>query len=195
MQEIGVDVLVSAPQKGWSGSPCSGLVMLSPLAVERMQTSTSSSFACDLKKWHQIMQAFEDGGHAYHCTMPTDALVKFGTVIEEMKTIGFDKVCAMQQQLGDRTREMLEEKGFASVAAAGFKAPGVIVSYTSDAEIKNGSKFRAAGIQIAGGVPLMCDERDDFQTFRIGLFGIEKLQNIDRTVSDLATAIDQVLSQ
>ena len=190
MQRIGVDVLISAPQKGWSGSPCCGLVMLSAFGLERLELSTSTSFACDLKKWHQIMQAYENGGHAYHCTLPTDGLAKFALVIDEMKTIGFDKVSELQQQLGQRMREMLERKGFTSVAATGFEAPGVVVCYTSDPDIKNGKKFRESGVQIAGGVPLQCDERDDFQTFRIGLFGIEKLQNIDRTVNELEAAVD-----
>ena len=193
MKSIGIDALISAPQKGWSGSPCSGLVMLSDLGLERMEATKSSSFACDLKKWHSIMQAFEGGGHAYHCTMPTDALLKFNDVINEMKSLGFDELRQMQQTLGDRTREMLEEKGFCSVAANGFKAPGVVVSYTSDPQIKNGAKFRDAGVQIAGGVPLACDERQDFQTFRVGLFGLEKMQNIDRTVQSLASAVDTVL--
>lgn len=191
MEKLGVDILISAPQKGWSGSPCCGLVMLSAQAVERLDQTTSSSFACDLKKWHQIMQAYESGGHAYHCTMPTDALVVFGNVVEEMKAIGFDQIRDLQAQLGTAIRELLVSKGFASVAAEGFQAPGVVVSYTSDPEIQNGKKFMDSGVQIAGGVPLKVNERDDFQTFRIGLFGLEKLQNIDRTVQGLASAIER----
>lgn len=191
MEKLGVDILISAPQKGWSGSPCCGLVMLSAQAVERLDQTTSTSFACDLKKWHQIMQAYESGGHAYHCTMPTDALVVFGNVVEEMKAIGFDQIRDLQAQLGTAIRELLVSKGFASVAAEGFQAPGVVVSYTSDPEIQNGKKFMDSGVQIAGGVPLKVNERDDFQTFRIGLFGLEKLQNIDRTVQGLASAIER----
>ena len=192
LQHIGIDALISAPQKGWSGSPCSGLVMLSPLALDKIETTTSSSFSCDLKKWLQIMQAYENGGHAYHATMPTDALVKFCGVIEEMKTIGFEQLSSLQQDLGLRCREMLESKGFPSVAAPGFQAPGVIVCYTSDPDIKNGKKFMQSGVQVAGGVPLKCDEPDDFQTFRVGLFGIDKLQNIERTVRVLGESIDQM---
>lgn len=192
MKSIGVDVLISAPQKGWSGTPCCGLVMLSPRALERLESTTSTSFACDLKKWHQIMQAYECGGHAYHCTMPTDGLTRFHAVIEELHAIGWSEAQARQQELGQRIRDLLESRGFPSVAAAGYQAPGVVVSYTSDPEIKSGKKFADVGVQVAGGVPLMCGERDDFQTFRIGLFGIDKLQNIDRTVDSLAQAIDRV---
>lgn len=193
MQACGVDVLISAPQKGWSSSPCSGLVMLSPLAEERIETTTSTSFACDLKKWLQIMQAYENGGHAYHATMPTDALTMFRDTMKETEGYGFDKVCAEQQELGTRVRALLTNRGFKSVAAEGFQAPSVIVSHTNDADIHNGKKFLAAGLQIAAGVPLQCDEPDDFQTFRLGLFGLDKLHNIDRTVETLDQALDQIL--
>ena len=193
MEASGVDVLISAPQKGWSGSPCCGLVMLRPAARERMEATVSSSFACDLGKWHQIMQAYENGGHAYHATMPTDALTRFRDVMNETKEYGFDKVCAQQQELGDKVRALLARKGIKSVAAEGFQAPGVIVSYTDDKGIQTGKKFAEVGIQIAAGVPLRCDEPDDFQTFRIGLFGLDKLQNIDRTVERLDEALSQIL--
>ena len=193
MQACGVDVLISAPQKGWSSSPCSGLVMLSPLAEERIETTTSTSFACDLKKWLQIMQAYENGGHAYHATMPTDALTMFRDTMKETEGYGFDKVCAEQQALGTRVRALLTNRGFKSVAAEGFQAPSVIVSHTNDVDIHNGKKFLAAGLQIAAGVPLQCDEPDDFQTFRLGLFGLDKLHNIDRTVETLEQALDQIL--
>lgn len=192
MKELGVDVVLSAPQKGWSGSPCCGLVMMSNKAVEKMDQTTSTSFACDLKKWHQIMQAYEQGGHAYHCTMPTDSLVRFESIMNEVMSIGLDKIQEQQWALGKSVRELLESAGFPSVAGDGFKAPGVVVSYTSDPDIKSGSKFAAAGVQVAGGVPLMCDERDDFQSFRIGLFGIEKLQNPQRTVDNLKNALTQL---
>ena len=192
MKGSGVDVLVSAPQKGWSGSPCCALVMLSEQARERLSSTTSSSFACDLGKWHQIMQAYVGGGHAYHATMPTDGLRKLRDVMLETKEYGFDKVKAEQQELGDRVRAMLEGKGIKSVAAQGFKAPGVVVSYTDDDEIQSGQKFLAAGLQIAAGVPLQCDERDDFKTFRIGLFGLDKLHNIDRTVAKLEEALNKL---
>ena len=153
MQASGVDVLCSAPQKGWSGSPCAGLVMLSPLALDRLGSTTSSSFACDLGKWHQIMQAYENGGHAYHATMPTDGLTAFCNVMNETKAFGIAQARDAQQALGDKIRALLESKGFPSVAADGFKAPGVVVSYTDDPEIHNGKKFSALGMQIAAGVP------------------------------------------
>jgi aspartate aminotransferase-like enzyme len=193
MQAIGVDVLVTAPQKGWSGSPCCGLVMLSPRAMEVMETTTSTSFSCDLKKWLQIMQAYESGGHAYHATMPTDALATFRDVVKEVERFGLQTAKERQQELGDRVRALLEDRGFRSVAAEGFKAPGVVVSYTEDPAIKSGQRFAAAGIQIAAGVPLQCGEREDFQTFRLGLFGLEKLADIDRTVETLEQVLTEIL--
>jgi aspartate aminotransferase-like enzyme len=192
MQACGIDLLISAPQKGWSASPCCALVMFSALALERIEQTQSSSFACDLKKWLQIMQAYEQGGHAYHATMPSDALARFRDVMKETEAYGFDKVRGEQQELGDRVRALLTGKGIKSVAAAGFQAPGVVVSYTDDAEIKSGKKFAAQGLQIAAGVPLQCDEPADFQTFRIGLFGLDKLHNIERTVSTLEQALEQI---
>jgi aspartate aminotransferase-like enzyme len=193
MESCGVDVLVSAPQKGWSGSPCSGLVLLSPLARERIESTTSTSYACDLLKWLQIMEAYENGGHAYHATMPTDALKGFRDVIIETAEHGFNKVRALQQELGDKVRALLLSKGIKSVAAEGFEAPGVVVSYTDDPDIQNGKKFLDVGLQIAAGVPLQCDEPEDFQTFRIGLFGLDKLNNIDGTVGKLEEALNQIL--
>jgi aspartate aminotransferase-like enzyme len=194
MRDCGVDVLVSAPQKGWSGSPCSGLVMLSQLARERIDSTTSTSFACDLRKWLQIMEAYEQGGHAYHATMPTDALTSFRNVINETAAFGFEQACAKQQELGDRVRALLRDRGIKSVAAPGFEAPGVVVSYTDDKLIHTGKKFMDAGLQIASGVPLRCGEPEDFQTFRIGLFGLDKLQNVDRTVGKLEIALNQIFS-
>lgn len=193
MKDCGVDVLISAPQKGWSGSPCCGLVMMSEKAEAAAKNSTSTSFACDLGKWLQIMQTYENGGHAYHATMPTDSLTNFRDVMLETKNYGFEKVCAEQQELGDRVRDLLESRGIKSVAAKGFQAPGVVVSYTEESGIQSGSKFAAVGLQIAAGVPLQCDEPDDFQTFRLGLFGLDKLHNIDRTVSSLDQALNQVI--
>lgn len=192
MQALGVDVLISAPQKGWSGPPCCGLVMLSALALSRLDETESNSFAMDLKKWQQIMQAYVDGGHAYHATMPTDALRQFRDVMLEAKAFGFAELKQRQQALGDRVRAMLKQRGIQSVAAEGFGAPGVVVSYTSDADINSGKKFVTEGVQIAAGVPLMCDERDDFQTFRLGLFGLDKLQDIDQAVARLETVIETV---
>lgn len=193
MEACGVDVLLSAPQKGWSGSPCSGLVMLGALARERIDSTTSTSFACDLLKWLQIMEAYENGGHAYHATMPTDALKRFRDVMLETEERGFDNVRALQQELGDKVRALLVSKGIKSVAAEGFQAPGVVVSYTDDPDIHNGKKFLDVGIQIAAGVPLQCGEPEDFQTFRIGLFGLDKLDNVDRAVGRLEEALNQIL--
>lgn len=192
MKATGVDVLISAPQKGWSASPCCALVMLSEAARERVESTQSSSFACDLKKWLQIMQAYEQGGHAYHATLPSDSLALFRDVMLETQARGFETVRGQQIELGRRVRALLAERGFKSVAAEGFEAPGVVVCYTEDPEIKNGHKFAAQGLQIAAGVPLQCDEPADFQTFRIGLFGLEKLNNIDRTLDVLRDALDEI---
>ena len=185
-----VDVLISAPQKGWSASPCCALIALGERARARIDATTSSSFACDLKKWLQIMESYEAGGHAYHATMPTDALAAMRDVMLETEAYGFARVCREQQELGRRVRQLLESRGYPSVAAEGFKAPGVVVSYTSDPDIQNGRKFLAVGLQTAAGVPLQCDEPPEFRTFRIGLFGLEKLHNPERTVDNLAEALD-----
>ena len=192
MEKAGIDVLISAPQKGWSASPCSALVMMSELARTRIDETASSSFSADLKKWMQIMEAYEGGGHAYHATMPTDAIVKFHESMKETEEYGFDKVRDEQQELGDKVRALMAAHGFKSLAAPGFEAPGVVVCYTDDPDIHNGSKFAAAGLQTAAGVPLMCDEPDDFRTFRVGLFGLDKLHNVDRTVASLEKALVQV---
>ncbi|SDR21278.1 aspartate aminotransferase [Paraburkholderia fungorum] len=193
MQASGVDVLISAPQKGWSASPCCGLVMLSPLARKKIDDTTSTSFACDLRKWLQIMEAYENGGFAYHATMPTDGLATLRDVIKETEAYGFDKVRAEQLELGKRVRSLLVEHGIRSVAAEGFEAPGVVVSYTDDDGIRSGKKFADAGLQIAAGVPLQCDEPDDFRTFRIGLFGLDKLHDVEGAVARLAKALDSIV--
>ena len=193
MQALGVDVLISAPQKGWSGSPCCAFVLLNDAAVNAIANTTSSSFACDLGKWHEIMQAYENGGHAYHATMPTDALAVCRDVMQEAEAYGFEKIRSEQQELGDRVRALLADKGLKSVAAPGFEAPGVVVCYTDDPGFKTGSKFAEQGLQIAAGVPLQCDEPEDFQTFRLGLFGLDKLHNIDRTVATLNEALNKIL--
>lgn len=192
MQNVGVDVLVSAPQKGWSGSPCCGMVMLSRQAREIIEETTSTSFACDLKKWLSIMEAYEGGGHAYHATLPTDGLRQLRDVMNETRQYGFDRVCEEQREVGRLVREMLAKHGFRSVAAPGFEAPGVVVSYTDDEAIV--AKFLEAGVQVATGVPLMCDEGDAFQTFRIGLFGLDKLHHPERTVASLEAALGKVKS-
>jgi len=192
MEAIGVDVIVTAPQKGWSGTPCGAMVMLSEKAKGVMEGTTRPSFACDLKKWSAIMDAYLKGGHAYHATMPTDSLARVCAVMQEMEAYGFEKLRAEQADLGAKARALLESCGLPSVAAEGFKAPGVVVSYTTDPDVQNGKKFLAAGLQVAAGVPLQCDEGADFMTFRIGLFGLEKLHHPDRTVSHLATALTEV---
>jgi len=192
MQANGVDVLISAPQKGWSSSPCCAMVMLSERARVAIDGTTSSSFACDLKKWLQIMETYEKGGHAYHATLPTDALTRLRAVMKETQAYGFAKVKAEQVLLGQKVRAMFESRGLPSVAAEGFKAPGVVVSYTTDADIQSGKKFLDQGLQTAAGVPLQCDERADFKTFRVGLFGLEKWHQVDRTVTNLAGALDRI---
>ena len=193
MRDLGVDVLISAPQKGWSASPCAGLVMLSDRAVARLDETTSDSFAIDLKKWHQIMLAYEGGGHAYHATMPTDALRDFRDTMLETREYGFERLKKAQWELGNAVRAMLADKDIVSVASDGFGAPGVVVSYTSDAEVQTGKRFAAQGMQIAAGVPLQCDEPADFRTFRIGLFGLDKLYNVEGTLARLKRVVDQVL--
>ena len=193
MAATGVDVLVSAPQKCWSSSPCCALVMLGEAARTRIDSTQSTSFACDLRKWLQIMEAYEGGGHAYHATLPTDSLARMRDVMQETERYGFEKVRAEQQQLGDRVRALLAKKGFKSVAAEGFQAPGVVVSYTDDAAMQSGKKLMGQGLQIAAGVPLQCDEGADFQTFRIGLFGLDKLHDIERTVQSLDDALNQIV--
>jgi aspartate aminotransferase-like enzyme len=193
MKATGVDVLISAPQKGWSASPCAGLVMLSERAEARLAETTSDSYALDLGKWRQIMLAYENGGHAYHATMPTDALRDFRDTMIETRDYGFDRLRSAQWALGDGVRAMLADKGVVSVAADGYGAPGVVVSYTDDPDIQNGRKFAAIGMQIAAGVPLQCDEPEGFSTFRLGLFGLDKLYDVDATITRLKTALDRVL--
>ncbi|MGC3939412.1 aminotransferase class V-fold PLP-dependent enzyme [Roseobacter sp. EG26] len=193
MRALGVDVLISAPQKGWSASPSAGLVMMSERAEARLAETQSDSFAIDLGKWYSIMKAYENGGHAYHATMPTDALRAFRDTMIETRDYGFERLKEAQWKLGDSVRAMLASKGVMSVAADGFGAPGVVVSYTADPDIQNGKKFAAEGMQIAAGVPLQCDEPADFRTFRLGLFGLDKLYDVDGTLGRLQRVIDQVL--
>ncbi|MCY7371000.1 MAG: aminotransferase class V-fold PLP-dependent enzyme [Polaromonas sp.] len=192
MKATGVDVLISAPQKGWSSSPCCAMVMLSERARAAIDGTTSSSFACDLKKWLQIMETYEKGGHAYHATLPTDALTRLCAVMKETQTYGFATVKAEQMALGSKVRALFESRGLPSVAAEGFKAPGVVVSYTTAPEMQSGKKFIAQGLQTAAGVPLQCDEGADFMSFRIGLFGLEKWHHPDRTVASLVSALDRI---
>ena len=193
MQATGVDVLVSAPQKGWSGSPCCAFVMLSDRARSAIDSTTSTSFAADLKKWLQIMETYEGGGHAYHTTLPTDALTVTRDVMLETRAYGFEKLRAEQWDLGRKVRALMARHGIKSVAAEGFQAPGVVVSYTDDAGLHTGKAFLAEGIQSAAGVPLQCDEPADFKTFRLGLFGLEKLHHVDRSVANLDAALIHIL--
>lgn len=193
MKATGVDVLISAPQKGWSSTPCAGLVMLSERAVDRMAQTESSSFAADLRKWHAIMAAYVGGGHAYHATMPTDGLRAFRDTMTETLDYGTERLRDAQWELGSKVRAMLAARGIRSVAAEGFGAPGVVVSYTDDPGVQNGSKFSAQGVQIAAGVPLQVDEPQGFSTFRLGLFGLDKLYDVDATVARLEAALDAAM--
>ncbi|WP_299865924.1 aminotransferase class V-fold PLP-dependent enzyme [uncultured Hoeflea sp.] len=192
MKATAVDVLISAPQKGWSASPAAGLVMLGDRALERLDQTASSSYALDLRKWRDIMQAYLGGGHAYHATMPTDSLRIFRERMLETRDFGFELARERQWQLGGKVRALLAGSGYKSVAAPGFEAPGVVVSYTRDPEFQNGKKFAAQGMQIAAGVPLMCDEPEDFRTFRIGLFGLDKLGDVDGAVARLETVLEKI---
>jgi aspartate aminotransferase-like enzyme len=192
MAATGVDILISAPQKGWSSSPCCALVMLSARARASIETTTSTSYACDLRKWLQIMEAYEKDGHAYHGTLPTDALAGLRDAMKETESYGFERVRAEQQELGDKVRALFARKGFKSVAAKGFEAPGVVVSYTEDPDIQSGKKFLGQGLQTAAGVPLQCDEPADFRTFRVGLFGLDKLHHVERTVRNLEDALSRI---
>ncbi|HTV17992.1 MAG TPA: aminotransferase class V-fold PLP-dependent enzyme [Polyangiaceae bacterium] len=192
MKALGIDVLITAPQKGWSASPCCGLVLLGERARQRIEHTQSTSFACDLRKWLQIMEAYEAGGHAYHATLPTDALLRLGSALLETREFGLEAARAAQWQLGQRVRAALTKAGFPSVAAPGFEAPGVVVSYTRDPDIASGKKFRELGVQSAAGVPLQCDEPATFRTFRLGLFGLEKLGNVERTLTTLEHALTRL---
>jgi aspartate aminotransferase-like enzyme len=192
MKACGIDVLISAPQKGWSSSPCCAMVCLSERARKAIDGTASTSFAMDLKKWLQIMEAYEGGAHMYHATMPTDALTRLRETMRETQAYGFAKVKAEQEDLGRKVRAVFESRGMPSVAADGYRAPGVVVSYTSDPDIQSGKKFLDEGLQTAAGVPLQCDEGSDFKTFRVGLFGLDKWHHVDRTVKSLAEALDRL---
>ena len=193
MKELGIDVVVSAPQKGWSSTPCAGLVMMSEKALDKVQNTESDSFSLDLKQWLTIMQAYENGGHAYHATMPTDGLRQFRDVVMEAKEFGYDNAKDAQWELGNRVRDLLEDRGVQSVASEGWQAPGVVVCYTSDDAIHKGKAFAENGMQIAAGVPLQVGEPDNFKTFRIGLFGIDKLKDVDGAVERFKTVLDKVI--
>jgi aspartate aminotransferase-like enzyme len=192
MQACGVDVLISAPQKGWSSTPGAALIMLSEAGRQRVEATSSSSFAADLKKWLQIMQAYETGGHAYHATLPTAVLAQLRDAMKEAEAIGFSALKLRQIELGRRVRELFAQRGLKSVAARGFGAPGVVVCHTDDTDLHNTKKFVAQGLQTAAGVPLMCDEPPEYKTFRVGLFGLDKLNNIERTVENLERALEAI---
>ena len=194
MKALGIDVLISAPQKGWSSTPCAGLVMLSDAAIKKVDNTESDSFSLDLKQWLTIMRAYENGGHAYHATMPTDGLRQFRDTLLEAKKIGFDTLCDAQWELGTRIRKVLSDKGIESVAAEGFEAPGVVVAYTDRDDMHKGSAFAEAGMQIAAGVPLKVGEPDNFKTFRLGLFGLDKLTDIDGAVTRFESALEKVMA-
>ena len=194
MAASGVDVIISAPQKGWSGSPCAGLIMLSERATEVLGERTSDSFALDLKRWLQIMQSYLDGGHAYHATLPTDSLIVFRDVMQEIAGHGFAAVKERQAALGRGVREALVARGFPSVAAAGFEAPGVVVSHTTSEALHSGRAFAAEGVQIAAGVPLQVGEPEGFRTFRIGLFGLDKLLDVEAATNRFVDALDRVMA-
>ncbi|HEX5046815.1 MAG TPA: aminotransferase class V-fold PLP-dependent enzyme [Gammaproteobacteria bacterium] len=193
MKALDVDVLITAPQKGWSGTPGAGLVMLGDRAVERVKATKSSSFAMDLAKWLSIMETYEGGGHAYHATMPTDGLRRLRELMAETERFGFERLREKQLELGRKVRALLEQRGFPSVAGPGFEAPCVVVSYTTDADIV--AKFGKAGAQVAAGVPLQCGEPADYRAFRIGLFGLDKLADVDGTVARLADALARATSR
>ena len=195
MTALGIDVIISAPQKGWSSTPCAGIVMMNTQAVQAVHASESTSFSCDLKQWLAIMQAYENGGHAYHTTMPTDGLRQFRDVVMEAKAIGYDELKSRQWELGNRIRDLLEDNDIDSVAADGWQAPAVVVCYTDDDAMHKGQAFAQEGVQIAAGVPLQVGEPDGFKTFRLGLFGLDKLKDIDGTVQRFADVLDKVLAK
>ncbi len=192
MKALGVDVLISAPQKGWSASPSAGLVMLSERARDIAKARKSSSFAIDLAKWLGIMEAYENGGHAYHATLPTDALKGFRDAMAETKALGLEAMKAAQWDQGRKVRAALAARGFRSVAADGFEAPGVVVAFTDDPALQSGKPFAAEGVQVAAGVPLMVGEGEDYRSFRIGLFGLDKLRDVDASVARFTSALERI---
>lgn len=194
MRDLGVDVLITAPQKGWSGSPGAAYVLLGDRARTAVQESTTTSFSMDLKKWMGITEGYVEGKHAYHTTMPTDTLAANLEVMLEATGRGLPELREAQFALGGKVRALLAERGFTSVAAEGCAAPTVVVVHTDDPGLATGKKFLEAGLQVAGGVPLMCGEPEDWRTFRLGLFGLDKLGDVDGTVDRLAAGLDRALS-
>jgi aspartate aminotransferase-like enzyme len=192
MAAVDVDVLLSAPQKGWSGSPGAGYVMLREAARSAVESTTSNSFSADLRRWLAVTDAYIQGNTPYHATLPTDTLAHDATLMRMTHDAGLDALRRSQSDLGAGVRALLGEHGFPSVAADGFASPTVVVSYTDDPEIRSGAKFKQLGVQVAAGVPLMCGERDDFSTFRVGLFGLDKLGDVDGTIARLRARLPQV---
>ena len=195
MNDLGVDVVISAPQKGWTGPACAALVMMSERAVAKMERTDEDSFSLSLKRWSSIMDLYERGGFGYHTTMPTDALRDFHEVTVETMRYGMAELKAAQLELGATARELLDSRGLTSVAAPGSEAPGVLVYY-SPLGVDNPlmmTRFKNHGLQIAMGVPWRIDEPDGTRTFRLGLFGLDKMKNIPGTVGKLEKALDAVL--
>merc|ERR1712176_787139 len=196
MKALGVDVVISAPLKGWTGPTCSALVMLSERAAEKMAEKEESSFTLSLKRWSAIMDTYEAGGFGYHTTMPTDALRDFHEVSVEVLKIGLPELKQNQYELGKTARAALDKRGLTSVSAPGYQAPGVLV-YHCPLEIENldmMKKFKKNNLQIAMGVPWKLDEPEGMKTFRLGLFGLDKLGDIHGTVKTLTSALDPILA-
>ncbi|MDO4442203.1 MAG: aminotransferase class V-fold PLP-dependent enzyme [Moraxella sp.] len=194
MKELGIDVLISAPQKGLSSTPCAGLVMMTERAKELALASTPSSFALDLKAWINIMTAYENGGHAYYATMPTDGLKQLRDALFEAKAVGYDTLKAAQIKLGQSILQVLNDKGIKSVAHPDYQARGVVVCHAPSDAVHKGVAFAEQGLQIAAGTPLQVGEPDGYQSFRIGLFGLDKLTDVEGTVARFKAAADKVFA-
>jgi len=104
MEALGVDCLISAPQKGWCGPSCCAFVLMNQRLRSHMDGTTSSSFTIDLKKWCSIMELYEGGAHGYHATMPTDALTRVRDVMAEIEAYGLEKFRNNAIELGMATR-------------------------------------------------------------------------------------------
>ncbi|RNI24930.1 aminotransferase class V-fold PLP-dependent enzyme [Flexivirga caeni] len=189
MTELGVDVLITAPQKGWSGTPCAGYVMLGDAGRAAVSASTSTSFAMDLATWLSISESYVEGATPYHATLPTDGLAHNAALMLEARDIGLEKLRDAQVELGSKVRDVLAGAGFRSVAADGFASPSVVVVHTDDPELKSGAAFKRVGLQVAAGVPLHCGEPGDFSSFRLGLFGLDKLTDVNGTVGRFESAL------
>ena len=187
MADLNVDVLISAPQKGWSGPACCGFVMLNGRAKERLATTQSTSFSADLKMWVDVAAQYDQGNFKYHTTLPTDALMEVHRSALETKAMGWDNAKRAQWELGNKVRDVLTSRGLTSVAA-----PGVVVVHTPLSDMVK--RFMDEGLQVAAGVPFKCDEPEATQTFRVGLFGLDKITHVDETVEVFASALSKVLA-